>query len=736
LPQVVRTPNSTFVKGLITEASLLNFPEGASVDEVNCDLRRTGVRETRKGINFDSTGDLSTWTLDEGLPTAEFTWENVSGESGVEFLVLQTGDTLRFYDKSFSPVSDGEKSFTVDLNVYTASNSYLVDRERISASTVGSYFVVTSRAIESIILSYDVDTDTISVREMMPRIRDFDWQGDISTYFDTVSAASVTAARRYDTFNTGWVSYTGPVSSDGVLNTFQSDNAGAWPQLSSPWHAGKDPTNDDRFRTNQFERIGKGNTLIANGHFILKLYNKQRAAAYNDEPLNTETPITTVELPDEVEVHRFSAVTSYAGRAWLAGINSAENGSKVFFTKVITSLEDFDKFYNVNDPTSEDISDPLDNDGGVINIPQAGRITALFEWGNSLIVMAENGPWEIKGVDNVFKATEYAVSRVRQADGLIHPGTLVDAEGVPFWWGPTGIFTIEGDNVTTAPTGTDLSKATVQTFWEDIGAEFRAKAKGVYDALNKRIFWLYGDDAANPYKYNKVLILDLVLQAFIPWSITDEENTTSYIVGGQYFTGLGSTENSLDVVVGADLVEAGGVQVVVTLDVDAANAAGVTFVLRDGNTGKIGFGKFDDTTYLDWGTEDYDAYAEAAYVFDGDLSTRKKNIIVTVAFERTEDGFTGAGSGYTPTNQSKCTLKAYWEDNENPSSNKEIYKLKRLVLVDTGDLTAFNYPYSRVITRNRIRGRGRYLKLRFQNTPGKQFKLIGYEVINAKNSGV
>ncbi len=31
---------NNFVRGLVTEAAELTFPEGASVDELNCDLRK------------------------------------------------------------------------------------------------------------------------------------------------------------------------------------------------------------------------------------------------------------------------------------------------------------------------------------------------------------------------------------------------------------------------------------------------------------------------------------------------------------------------------------------------------------------------------------------------------------------------------------------------------------------------------------------------------------------------
>ena len=58
------------------------------------------------------------------------------------------------------------------------------------------------------------------------------------------------------------------------------------------------------------------------------------------------------------------------------------------------------------------------------------------------------------------------------------------------------------------------------------------------------------------------------------------------------------------------------------------------------------------------------------------------------------------------------------------------------MVVNTGDLTEFNYPYESVISRNRIRGRGRNLKLRFESTLGNDFRLQGYEVINAKNQAL
>ena len=45
----------TFVKGLITEASALSFPENASIDEDNFVLNRDGSRQRRLGFDYEES---------------------------------------------------------------------------------------------------------------------------------------------------------------------------------------------------------------------------------------------------------------------------------------------------------------------------------------------------------------------------------------------------------------------------------------------------------------------------------------------------------------------------------------------------------------------------------------------------------------------------------------------------------------------------------------------------------
>ena len=106
MPQslIQRTVN-TFVKGLITEASELTFPENASVDELNCALERDGTRRRRKAVTLETGAVTSGAVIPEGAVFQTATWSNVAGQTNLEFLVVQNGPLLRFYEKALDPLS-------------------------------------------------------------------------------------------------------------------------------------------------------------------------------------------------------------------------------------------------------------------------------------------------------------------------------------------------------------------------------------------------------------------------------------------------------------------------------------------------------------------------------------------------------------------------------------------------------------------------------------------------------
>jgi hypothetical protein len=109
---------NTFIKGLITEAGELTFPEDASIDELNCLLGRDGSRRRRLAAKVEESNVLSTFTVSA---TGVFTtgrWENAAGQAGLDFLVVQTGTKLYFYNTATEPYSGNEKSFSIDLTTF------------------------------------------------------------------------------------------------------------------------------------------------------------------------------------------------------------------------------------------------------------------------------------------------------------------------------------------------------------------------------------------------------------------------------------------------------------------------------------------------------------------------------------------------------------------------------------------------------------------------------------------
>ncbi|CAB4138849.1 hypothetical protein UFOVP343_11 [uncultured Caudovirales phage] len=706
---------NTFVKGLITEASELTFPENASVDELNCDLRRDGSRRRRLAAKVEDSFVLSSFTVSTSTRFHTGKWENVGGQSGLEFLVLQVGSTLRFYNKIGLPYSSHEVAETVNLSSYEVAGGVGATNANCQFASINGALVVSSPAINTIYIQRDNFTGVLTTTQITFRIRDFEWLGDKSTYSTQIATGSASAQRKYDTANAGW---------SGTKGTAALTAFGAYPPLTLPWYAGKD-TNGD-FSKTEWEKVFSGTSLIGNGTYILNFFSKDRTAASGIAGITTET-----------ENSRFKAVESFAGRIFYAGLESAKNSGSILFSRQIESLSELGECFQVNDPTSEEISDLLPTDGGVIRIPDAVNIKYLYAFGANLFIFADNGVWSINGVDNVFRATEYSLRRVSYT-GMLTAESFVEAEGVPFWWSKTGIHTLQFDEATGSPTEQNISLPTIQTFWDNIGANSRSLVQATYDRLNKKIYWAYPNATeANANKLNNFLILDIPLGAFYPWKVSDEVSSTDYVMGLAVYSGYGSDPLVLDVVLpnGDDVVQGTDDVVSTQLSDFATGDPSIVLLLRDGATGKLTMGSFSGGDYLDWGTANYTSFAEAGYDFLGDLMLQKTAPYIIVYSRVTEEGWTSVGAGYEPIHPSSLLVSAYWDFSRTASSTpQQAYRYKTTPVVDPASLSSFGYPETVITTRLKVRGRGRSMRMRFESEQGKDFVLLGYGVLGGRNN--
>ena len=710
---------NTFVRGLITEAGELTFPEDASIDELNCILNRDGARRRRLAVKVEEGNALSTFTVSTTQVFTSGKWTSVGGTAGLEFIVVQTGPYLYFYNTSTEPYSAQQKSFSVDMTSFEHTGSAGAGTVRVQMASINGDLVVVSSEIEPFYISYNKTADTISTNQISPKTRDFDWQGDTDTYYEEAPTPSL--ERQYDTANAGWIGEKGL----DALSKYESSNS-AYPPLTHPWYSGKDAAGD--FKQAEWRKVFGGTTLTGNGHFILDFFAKNRSAASGIAGIATEFELT-----------RFKAVAAFAGRIFYAGLTSAENSGKILFSKQLDSIREAGKCHQQNDPTSEYFSDLLATDGGVIIIPDASNIQKLHTFGPSLFVFAENGVWQISGVDDVFRATEYSISRVSEI-GITNPQSFISVEGVPFWWSKDGIHTLAFDEVSAKPREQNLTLGTIQTFFDAIDGNARLNCHGVYDNANKRLHWFFPNNNETIInKKNRVLTLDIAVQAFYPWTIADSDGNTDYILSAEYINAFGSDFINLDVFTSAgdDVVTVAGDDVVVNQLSQLSQAnANITLLTLDRASGKMTMGLFAGIDFLDWGDANYSSYAEAGYDFIGDLVLKKNSPYIQVYLRPTEEGFTGSEAlGYTPIRESSLLVSSYWDFRKNTSSSpQQAYRLKYMPIVDAGELASWNYPENIVTTRLKTRGRGRNMRLRFESEQGKDFVLLGFGVIHAANS--
>jgi len=710
---------NTFVKGLITEAGELTFPPDASVDELNCDLRRDGSRRRRKGAAKETNHVLSSFTISDSEVTTTGTWFNVGGESGQEFLVFQKGATLYFFNKSDVPFSANIETGTVNLATYEVAGSVGAENAKCSFTSLKGALVVVSEAIDPIYVEYNNVTEAVTVSQISFRTRDFDWQGDTTTYDE--SKTSPSDARKYDTENAGWVAPNG----DTALSAYQSANSSKHPPLTHAWYAGKNASGT--FDAAEWAKVYTGNSLTGNGHYILNFFSKDRSTASGISGLTTE-----------VESSRFKTVANFAGRAFYAGLNSSKNSDVILFSQLIDDFYQLGECLQQNDPTSEQISDLLATDGGTIRVSGAVGIKVLYVIDASLYIFAENGVWRIEGVDGVFSPTAFAVKKITDV-GIVDAGSFVVADGSPIWWSKNGIHTLQFDPSSGRPVETNLTIATIQKYWDEVPTASKTKLISTFDPINKRAYWAWPKQGETvESKVNNILVLDVPLKAFYPWYIEDEGTTTDSIIGIEFFTGFGAAASTFDVTTtnGNDVVTSAGDDVVsIQTAAVATGSPAIILIIRDSDTNKMTMGSFTENNFLDWGTTNYSSFAEAGYDFMGDLLLRKNAPYITTYMRLTESAWEGnETTGYAPNNPSSMLVSAFWDFKTSSSSTaQQAYRLKSMPVVDSTNLLNFDYPESVITTRMKLRGRGRSMRIKFESEQGKDFILLGYSILGGVN---
>lgn len=640
---------NTFVKGIITENSALNFPENASLDEENFVLNADGSRQRRKGINLELNGVGSAQTFaasivhDQAL-TINY-WKNAGNTGGVSFYVVQVGSTINFIDATKTPVSGGTTGITIDLNDYKTVYAQNIGVEPIQTAVGNGVLYIVSKDTDLIYVTYDNTSGIPAINTpVIIDVQDRDFLGLDDLYdVDERRVTPITSAHHYNLLNQGWL--------DAHITTYEA--GGNSPSNADIWILGKD--SNDLFSAAQLDKVYVGDTPAPKGHFKFSVF---------DRNYNTKVSPTTTDLTSIVEENRFSTTAFYSGRLWLSGVESnikatgaAGLNSKIYYSQLLTDKSKAGKCYQEADPTSEQISDLIATDGGVIVIPEIERVWKLVPMKNSLIVFASNGIWQIRGSgDSGFDATTFEVLKLLTINVYNADCVIVVEDSIMFWT-DAGIYVLSSDGRGLF-NATNISKTTIQTLYNNISNVAKLYARGSYDATGRIVSWLYNDSssydgATDKYFYDTELLFDVQLQAFYKHTFS-AIGTRSPNISGQI--------NSNDLLI-ADIaygVEASGVSVEAT-----AVAVEVTQAVRSSGTSSVKYWTFreqvaldfkmymtelNETTFVDWldfdGTgADFVSFLRTGHEVFGDPSKIKQVKYLTMYFKRTETGFTESGGG-------------------------------------------------------------------------------------------
>lgn len=668
-----------FIKGLITEATGLNFPENACTDTKNCVFDEKGIVSRRLGFSIEADNIVQSYTRDDSVLNY-FVWESVAGQRDVTFFVAQVGAALHYYLVSATgSLSAGLHVHGTSLLTFKIASSPATGPEDCSFDSINGVLVVTHPYCTPFYVQYDPVLDAFTETGIDVEIRDF--EGVEDTLDIEEHPASLSDLHEYNLYNQGWyqdvlTEVSGPVIENPVDNWFGSFSD--YPSNADVWWLYKN-ANEEFEPGDLRSSVATGNTAAPKGHFILDPFLTTRSSAHADIGTVTETTSS---------YFRPKFVAAFSSRIFYAGVNYLGYNNKIYFSQILDDLKKIGRCYQQNDPVSENLFDLLPTDGGVIVIPEIGNIITMVSLETNLLVFASNGIWSITGSQGLaFAANDYSVSKISitPASGK---SSFVNIDGYPAWWNPDGIFAIGPDSQGRLVVQS-LSDGTIKTFYNDIPDIEKAYAKASYNPLTKVVQWLYRSTATNDldehFNYDSVLNFNVLTKAFYPWSFEESDNLINGVASLKGLGAGGETFSSLFFY--------------------------VTSVNTTGNAFDFTFAKTEDTGYLDFETEDYTSFAVTGYKIRGEAQRKFQMNYVTVYINQDEDA--------------SCFLQGLWNFSSSADSNH--WTNAQQVYIDQ--------PYHSVTKRRiKIRGTGVALQLKFSSETGKPFSLIGWSAFESGNS--
>lgn len=466
-------------------------------------------------------------------------------------------------------------------------------------------------------------------------------------------------------------------NSTGYINTWLAA-IGNYPSNSDVWWRYKNASNvfDP---TTTIAQVSVGSGPAPKGHFILNEFDQQRGVLS-----------ALSGLPSSTIYSRPSTGVWFQGRVCYTGVHSQGLNNKIYFSQIVEKVPQFGRCFQKNDPTSQDLFDPLPDDGGVIIVKEAETIRKLIPMRTALLVFASNGVWAVTGSQGIgFTATDNTIQKLDSIPSLSHT-TFIDHNGTPVWWNNEGIYTIvikNGDLKVESLTAT-----TIATFFGDIPSLSKKFARGYYNRSSFIMQWLYRSTTAigttETYQFDSILNFNTITGAFYTWNISSSAHLTDIVV-------LSSD---------GDLTTANTV-------IEPTFKYLTTFNANQ----SLSFSEERDTSYYDFksldavGT-DFSSYYISGFKVHGDAQRKFQSNYIFLHSDAT-----------IPT---QYKIQALWDYATSGNTG-------RWTSPQTGSINESDYQY--VHRRYKLRGTGVACQIKIQSVSGQPFRIIGWSSFETGN---
>lgn len=728
--QGTRAEVNSFVQGLITEASPLNFPPNASVDEENFELNRDGSRNRRLGMDYETGYTVRTTTtpLDSNPKYNTFVWKSVNGDVDKDFLVVQIGNELRFFNLASDDISTTGYVGITTLSSFAGTDKYSF------AAIEGRLVVVSGK--EFIYVVTNTGATTFSATTATLKVRDL-WgveEASATTENDISDNPTVLTNKHiYNLQNQSWgiprKDKTGTLANpitiySDALGYAPSNSETVWPGLQFQPIAGTaDPY--ERIYPALYQEARGADMSAPKGFFIIDVMKRgtSRMAAYDANATKyagtlygTFTPISA--LVEDQTTGGPTCVAEFAGRVFYGGFGgvvtsgdarSPDLSSFVLFSQLVINNNDIYQCYQEGDPTSRENSDLVDTDGGFIRISGAKKIISIRALESNLVVIATNGVWVISGgADYGFSASNYKVTKVSSFGGL-SDSSVISEGGRLFYWAEDGIYAVQKDQF--GDLGVEsITSSTIQRLYDVIPKDSKEAAYGSYDPYAKKVRWVYKTGTAfTADSVTNELILDLVLGAFY-------KNKVGNVTG-----------NAVELICPFHSL---------LYEVDDFHLHSLKYLtlVKNGLNIDFTFSHYKNDDFTDWKAFDGVGIDAKAFLITGattagDSAIEKQIPYLVMHFRKTEGG---VSVDKTPLYPSSCLVRSMWNWAGSANSNKwsslfQAYRYRLPYFILDTD-TVYDNGFAVVTTKNKIRGRGKAFAFYMETEPLKDCRLLGWNI--------